>query len=55
MGSLSFEDFVSVVGLNPDSLQVHYTVTRDVEKGKQFAFRYRTRNIIGPGEWSDIS
>lgn len=55
MGSLTLTDFASVVGLDPDSLQVHFTVTRDVEKGKEFAFRYRARNIIGPGAWSDIS
>lgn len=55
MGSLTLTDFTSVVGADPYSLQVAFIVTRNVEKGKFYAFRYRAINIIGPGEWSEIS
>ena len=34
MGSLLLTDFTSIVGVFPYSLQVTYSVTRDIEKGK---------------------
>ena len=55
MGSLTLTDFVSIVGADPYSLQVSFIVTRNVEKGKIYAFRYRAVNIIGPGQWSEVT
>ena len=36
-------------------MQISLYVTRGIEKGQEYAFRYRAINIIGPGEWSEIS
>ena len=55
IGSLTLTDFISVIGDDPQSLQVTFVVTRGVEKGKIYAFRYRAINIIGPSEWSEVS
>ena len=55
MGNLTLTDFVPVVGEDPHSLQVTYIVTREITKGKEYAFRYRAINTIGPGPWSDTA
>jgi hypothetical protein len=52
MGSLSLNDFQSVNGEDPHSLALSFTVTRNIQKGKYYAFRYRAINSVGPSEWS---
>ena len=44
MGSLLLTDFMTVVGADPPSLQVSFIVTRGIEKGEVYAFRYRAVN-----------
>ncbi len=46
--------FRSILGFNTQSL-LTYTVNEGVIKGRQHRFRYRARNIIGSGPWSDNS
>ena len=55
IGSLLLTDFVSVVGDDPHTLQLNFIITRNIEKGSEYAFRYRAINLIGTGPWSDIS
>ena len=55
MGSLTLADFQTVLGVDPYSLQVEAIVTRDIEKGKEYVFRYRAINAIGPGPWSPLA
>ena len=55
MGSLGLNDFASVVGADPFTLQLNYIVTYGIVKGQSYAFRYRAINAIGAGPWSDIS
>lgn len=52
MGSLSLNDFQSINGEDPHSLALSFTVTRDIQKGKFYAFRYRAINSVGPSGWS---
>ena len=43
-----------MVGADPYSLQVSFTVTRNIVKGEPYFFRYRAINAIGPGQWSEL-
>lgn len=44
MGSLSLNDFVSVVGGDPYTLQLTFVVTTNITKGELYTFRYRAIN-----------
>lgn len=55
MGSLNLNDFVTVSGLDPQTLTLYFTVTKGVEKGKTYTFRYRAVNAVGPSGWSPIT
>jgi len=48
-------DFTSVVGFNINSLLTTYTITSGIVKGREHRFRYRARNMIGWGPFSDES
>ena len=48
-------DFVSIVGFDINSLLTTYTIVNGIVKGREHRFRYRARNIIGWGEFSDES
>lgn len=54
MGSLRLRDFETISGIDPQTLQLFFTVTRNVEKGKTYTFRYRAINAVGAGGWSPI-
>ena len=47
--------FMSLVGFNSNSMQTTYTVSQGVVKGRQHRFRYRARNFVGWGPFSDVS
>lgn len=55
MGSNSLKDFISISGIEPNSLSLQFTVTRNVIKGKNYAFRYRAINAVGAGGWSPVT
>jgi hypothetical protein len=55
MGSLTLNDFQTIIGGNPYTLQNYFVVTYGIIKGQSYAFRYRGINAIGPGLWSDIA
>mmetsp|Transcript_23478 Transcript_23478/g.36172 ORF Transcript_23478/g.36172 Transcript_23478/m.36172 type:complete len:316 (-) Transcript_23478:2014-2961(-) len=48
-------DFTSVQGFDSDSLITHWTTTDSVLKGRSHRFRYRAKNDVGWGDFSDIS
>ena len=54
MSSILLTDWMQVVGTDPYSLQLYFTVTRGIVKGEPFQFRYRAINSIGVGPWSDL-
>lgn len=45
-------DFVEIGGFTQNSLVTSYTVKEGIERGRTYAFRYRTLNGAG---WSDYS
>ncbi len=47
--------FMSLIGFSSNSLQTTFTVTQGVVKGREHRFRYRARNHIGWGAFSDVS
>ena len=53
IGSLNLNDFVSVVGNDPQTLQLYFVITKGIVKGQSYALRYRAINSIGSGPWSD--
>ena len=53
-GSLSLSDFVTVSGAEPKSLALSFTVTKDIQEGAYYAFRYRAVNAVGASGWSPI-
>lgn len=55
MGSSSLKDFVTITGVEPKSLSLLFTVTRNIIKGKNYAFRYRAINAVGAGGWSPVT
>ncbi len=55
MGSTNLRDFVSILGLEPYTLALSFIVTKGIEKGKTYAFRYRAINSVGAGPWSEIT
>lgn len=56
MGSpKTLNDFVSVVGGNPYTLQTFFIVTSGIVTGENYAFRYRAINAVGAGPWSDTA
>jgi len=48
-------DFISIVGFDVNSLLTTYTIVNGIVKGRGHRFRYRARNIIGWGDFSDES
>lgn len=46
-------DFFSVIGFDVNSLLTTYTITTGIVKGREHRFRYRARNSIGWGDFSD--
>ena len=48
-------DFVSLTGFSPYSMIRHFTVSENVVKGRDHRFRYRVRNAVGWGEFSEES
>ena len=55
MSTVLLTDWTQVIGADPYSLQLFFTVTRSIVKGEPFQFRYRAINSIGPGPWSDLA
>jgi hypothetical protein len=49
----TLNDFISIVGGDPHTLQNYFVVTRGIQKGADYTFRYRAINAVGPGPWSD--
>ena len=47
--------FQTVSGVDPTSLSLSFTVTRNIVKGTFYAFRYRAVNSVGPGDWSPLA
>jgi len=41
--------------LEPFTLAQSFIITKGIEKGKTYAFRYRAINAVGAGPWSDIT
>jgi hypothetical protein len=48
-------NFVSVQGFTQNNLKTEATITEGVIKGREHRFKYRARNAIGWGEYSDVS
>lgn len=48
-------NFVTVSGIEPNSLSLTFTVTKGIVKGTYYAFRYRAVNSVGAGEWSPLA
>lgn len=46
-------DFYSIIGFDVNSLLTAYTITTGIVKGREHGFRYRARNSIGWGDFSD--
>ena len=44
IGSLNLNDFVSLVGEDPYTLQLTFVVTTNITKGELYTFRYRAIN-----------
>ena len=55
MGSDYLQDFETVQGQDPQLLVLSFIVTRGIEKGRMYAFRYRAINGVGAGPWSTIT
>jgi hypothetical protein len=55
IGSLSLNDFISVAGGDPYTLQLSFVVTTNITKGELYTFRYRAINQVGSGAWSPIA
>lgn len=49
----TLNDFVEIVGGDPYTLQTFFIVTKNIEIGNDYAFRYRAINLVGAGPWSD--
>lgn len=46
-------DFVSLTGFTPNSMATHYTVDERIYKGRYHRFRYRAKNAVGWGLYSE--
>ena len=44
IGSLEFDDFLTIVGADPYTLQLTFVVSSNILKGEKYAFRYRAIN-----------
>jgi hypothetical protein len=55
MGTTTLKEFFPLVGADPFTLNLDFTVANGIEKGKTYAFRYRAINAVGPGLWSPIT
>jgi hypothetical protein len=55
MGTTTLKYFNTLVGADPYSLNLDFTVTKGVEKGKSYSFRYRAINAVGAGPWSAVT
>jgi hypothetical protein len=47
--------FTSIIGFNSNSLLTVYIVDKSIIKGRRHRFRYRAKNIVGWGSFSDDS
>jgi len=54
MGSLSLNDFITISGNEPKSLALSFTITKNINKGSFYAFRYRAINSVGFSKWSPV-
>lgn len=48
-------NYVSLVGFDSDNLQKTFTVREGVVKGREHRFKYRVKNAVGWGPYSDVS
>jgi hypothetical protein len=48
-------NFTSLVGLNANSLLTEFTVFSEILKGRRHRFKYRAKNVVGWGPYSDDS
>ena len=56
MGSLSMTDFETVSGgADQLTLSLFAIITKGVQKGKKYAFRYRVLNAVGACGWSPVT
>lgn len=55
MASPLLNDWVPLVGDDPHSLSLEYTVATGLVRGEDYAFRYRAINQVGAGPWSDVA
>lgn len=46
-------DFVTLVGYTPNTMVTHYTVPEGILKGRVHRFRYRAKNSVGWGPYSE--
>lgn len=53
MASPLLNDWVPLVGSDPHSLSLEYTVATGLVRGDDYAFRYRAINQVGAGPWSE--
>ena len=52
MGSPLLNDWVTLVGGDPHSLSLEFTVATGLARGEDYTFRYRAINQVGAGLWS---
>jgi titin len=53
-GSPLLNDWQTIVGGDPHTLSLTYTISQNITKGLDYTFRYRAVNQIGGGPWSDM-
>ena len=53
MGSPLLNDWVTLVGGDPHSLSLEFTVATGLVRGEDYTFRYRATNQVGAGPWSE--
>jgi hypothetical protein len=54
MSAPTLDNFVSLAGRETFTLTTFFVVSLGVEKGAEYAFRYRGINQVGAGDWSDL-
>lgn len=54
MSAPTLDNFVSLAGRETFTLTTFFVVSVGVEKGAEYAFRYRGINQVGAGDWSDL-
>lgn len=53
MGSPLLNDWLAVVGDDPHTLSLEYSVTTGLVRGEDYTFRYRAINQVGASPWSE--